>query len=99
MECVQFTLPYPEGTDRAWFNDGLLTAYLFQQTFEDAAKWGGPMTDAGIDPYTQQRQMMNGSRRVGIDFLDDGIRLSVAQWFLFLEDRDDWRVELTRLGP
>ena len=112
FKIVQFTAPYPDGTDRAFFDAGLMTAYLFQD--QDALSsygalprqsrlittyWEGPMSEAGVYAYSGARVLLNWARRAGVEFRDEGIVMYVDTFHLFEKGRDGWRLELSRLGP
>ena len=112
FRIVQFTAPYPTGTDRAFFDAGIVSAYLFQdqQALSSygalnrdsryiTTYWEGPLADAGVYAYSGARVLLNWARRVGVEFRDEGIVMYVDTFHLHPQGRDDWRLELSRLGP
>ena len=112
FKIVQFTAPYPEGTNRAFFDQGIVSAFLFQdqQALSSygalsrnsryiTTYWEGPMSDAGVYAYSGARVLLNWARRAGVEFRDEGIVMYVDTFHLFEQGRDDWRLELSRLGP
>ena len=112
IDAIEFTAPYPSGTSREFFDTGMVAAYLFQDqnalnSYCDLPRgsicistyWGGNMADAGVDPYTEARQLLNWAQRVAVEFRDEGIVLQIGTRFLFHKGRDDWRLEMTRFGP
>ena len=115
IEVVEFTAPYPTGTSRAFFDAALVSAYLFQDglhpqcdvptsrgnTFGGciSTDWGGNFADAGVESSTGVRQLLNWSQRVAVEFRDEGIVLQIGTWRLLPGGRDEWRLELSRVGP
>ena len=112
FDIVQFTAPYPRGTNRAFFDQGIVSAFLFQdqQALSSygalnrdsryiTTYWEGPMSDAGVYAYSGARVLLNWARRAGVEFRDEGIVMYVDTFHLFEKGRDGWRLELSRLGP
>ena len=110
--CTIQTAPYPEGTNRAWFEAGLVTGYLFQdrEMLNNADWYSGPLTEArwGVEapdsrPDRALMMLLNATNKAAVVFDDDAIGLIFTQWpFNGRNDGlnlDEWRVHLTRVGP
>ena len=110
--CTAFTAPYPTGTSQEWFEAGLVTGYLFQdrEYLENGRDFSGPLTEArhrggGSEKRPQREWMLllNRDNRAGVMFEPERIVLLV-EWRQpsrsnGVNNIDDWRVHLTRLGP
>ena len=100
VPCYVFTAPYPDGTNRAFFEAGLLSGYLHQdwEMLENFRTYNGPLAEAARDPLL----LLNWHNSAGVEFVHNGIRLILATSYVVFRNSfriDDWRVHLTRLGP
>ena len=110
--CTAFNAPYPPGTSQAFFEAGLVTGYLFQdrEYLENGRYFSGPLTEArhrggGSEKRPQREWMLllNRDNRAGVMFEPERIVLLV-EWRQpsrsnGVNNIDDWRVHLVRLGP